>query len=73
MAAHGMDVAEKEKMEWMTDVPLYPQDDNSSSSSPPGEDEPKEMRLSLNGLVIPRSVVLQMHLGLHHHGDEKYL
>ena len=62
-----MDVVEKEKMEWMTDVPLYLQDDNSSS---PGEGEPKEVRFSLDGLVIPRNVVLPVHLGLHHHGDE---
>ena len=29
-----------------------------------------EMRFSLEGFVIPRSVVLPGHLGLHHHGDE---
>lgn len=62
-----MDVVEKEKMEWMMDVPLYPQSDDSSS---PGEGEPREVRFSLDGLVIPRSVVFPVHLGLHHHGDE---
>ena len=62
-----MDVVEKEKMEWMTDVPLYPQD--TSSSGGEGE-EAREVRFSLDGLVIPRSVVLPVHLGLHHHGDE---
>lgn len=62
-----MDVVEKEKLEWMTDVPLYPQDSSSSST---GEGEPKEVRFSLDGLVIPRSVMLPVHLGLHHHGDE---
>ena len=58
-----MDVVEKEKMEWMTDVPLYAQ--NRSD-----EEEPREVRFSLEGLVIPRNVVLPAHLGLHHHGDE---
>jgi hypothetical protein len=62
-----MDIMEKEKMEWMTDVPLYPQNVDSS----PGEGEkPREVRFSLDGLVIPRTVVLPVHLGLHHHGDE---
>ena len=60
-----MDVIEKEKMEWMTDVPLFPQ----PSSLGEGE-ERREVRFSLDGLVIPRSVVLPAHLGLHHHGDE---
>ena len=58
-----MDVIEKEKMEWMTDVPLY-------SQNPSDENEPREVRFSLDGLVIPRKVVLPAHLGLHHHGDE---
>ena len=63
-----MDVVEKEKMEWMTDVPLYPRSDGPS---PSGEGEkPREVRFSLDGLVISRSVVLPVHLGLHHHGDE---
>ena len=63
-----MDVVEKEKMEWMTDVPLYPRSDGPSPSHE-GE-EPREVRFSLDGLVISRSVVLPVHLGLHHHGDE---
>ena len=63
-----MDVIEKEKMEWMTDVPLFPQ--NVDSSSPGEGEERREVRFSLDGLVIPRSVVLPAHLGLHHHGDE---
>ena len=58
-----MDTIEKEKMEWMTDVPLY-------SQNPSDEDEAREVRFSLDGLVIPRNVVLPAHLGLHHHGDE---
>ena len=61
-----MDVVERDKMEWMTDVGIHP----------PRGDDPvitgsiNEMRFSLEGLVIPRSVVLPGHLGLHHHGDE---
>ena len=68
-----MDVVEKEKMEWMTDVPLYPHNDDSSLSGGGGGgegDERREVRFSLDGLVIPRSIVLPVHLGLHHHGDE---
>ena len=63
-----MDIIEKEKMEWMTDVPLFPQ--NVDHSSPGEGEERREVRFSLDGLVIPRSVVLPAHLGLHHHGDE---
>ena len=62
-----MGVVEREKMEWMTDMPLYPQHSSSSSTD---EGEPREVRFSLDGLVISRSVVLPAHLGLHHHGDE---
>ena len=62
-----MDIIEKEKMEWMTDVPLFPRDVDASPSE--GE-EWREVRFSLDGLVIPRSVMLPAHLGLHHHGDE---
>ena len=63
-----MDMIEKDKMEWMMDVPLYPRDDSSSGGG--GEDEPREVRFSLDGLVIPRTLLLPAHLGLHHHGDE---
>ena len=59
-----MDVVEREKMEWMTDVPLYCQDSSNE------QEEQREVRFSLEGLVIPRNVVLPVHLGLHHHGDE---
>lgn len=59
-----MDVVEKEKMEWMIDVPLYRQDSSNK------QEEQREVRFSLEGLVVPRSVVLPAHLGLHHHGDE---
>ena len=59
-----MDVVEKEKMEWMTDVPLYRQDSSNE------QEEQREVRFSLEGLVIPRNVVLPVHLGLHHHGNE---
>ena len=58
-----MDVVEKDKIEWMTDVPLYQQD-------PSDEQQPREIRFSLDGLVIPRNIILPVHLGLHHHGDE---
>ena len=30
----------------------------------------KEVRFSLEGLVIPRGAVIPSHLGLHHHGEE---
>lgn len=56
-----MDVLEKEKLEWMTDVPLV---------SPKTELDKAESRFSLDGLVIPRSTDIPSHLGLHHHGDE---
>ena len=62
-----MDVFEKEKMEWMTDVPLYHQD---SSTDRQEEEQEREVRFSLEGVVIPRNVVLPVHLGLHHHGNE---
>ena len=58
-----MDVVEKDKIEWMTDVPLYRQETSS-------DQQPKEVRFSLDGLVIHRNVILPVHLGLHHHGDE---
>lgn len=59
-----MDVIEREKMEWMTDVALYCQDSSNE------QEEQREVRFSLEGLVIPRNVILPVHLGLHHHGDE---
>lgn len=56
-----MDVLEREKLEWTTDVP-------STSSKP--EMDNVESRFSLDGIVIPRSEDVPFHLGLHHHGDE---
>ena len=56
-----MDVVEREKLEWMTDV--------APPSAQPDLDKNKT-RFSLDGLVIPRSTAIPMHLGLHHHGDE---
>lgn len=56
-----MDVVDKERMEWMTDV--FP-------TPPKLELDKTETRFSLDGLVILRSVDLPSHLGLHHHGDE---
>ena len=60
-----MDVVEREKMEWMTDVSIHP-----PRGEVPANRGNNEMRFSLEGLVIPRSVILPDHLGLHHHGDE---
>lgn len=57
-----MDVVERDKMEWMTDVP--------SHGTAPLVRSSNEIRFSLEGLVIPRSIVIPAHLGLHHHGDE---
>ena len=31
---------------------------------------PKEVRFSLEGLVIPRDMNVPTYVGLHHHGDE---
>ena len=58
-----MDVIEKDKMEWMTDVTKHTPDQSD-------KDQPKEIRFSLNGLVVPHDVDIPTHLGLHHHGDE---
>lgn len=56
-----MDVLEKEKLEWVTDLP--------TTHSKPEMDKVKS-RFSLDGIVISRSEELPFHLGLHHHGDE---
>lgn len=56
-----MDMLEKEKLEWTTDVPFI--------SSKPDIDK-VESRFSLDGMVISRSEDVPFHLGLHHHGDE---
>lgn len=56
-----MDVLEKDKLEWTTDVP--------PASSKPAMVE-VESRFSLDGMVISRSEDVPFHLGLHHHGDE---
>ena len=36
----------------------------------PSSQKQRDVRLSLEGLVIPHDTVLPPHLGLHHHGDE---
>lgn len=59
-----MDVIEKDKMEWMTDI---------SRPVPEQGDQPREVRFSLNGLVIPHDTDVPSHLGLHHHGDEPHV
>lgn len=56
-----MDVIEKDKLEWMTDMPPTP---------PNLKIDKMGSRFSLDGLVIPRGVDVPSHLGLHHHGDE---
>ena len=57
-----MDVLEKDKLEWTTDVPATP---------PNPQLDRTETRFSLNGLVIPRTVTtIPSHMGLHHHGNE---
>ena len=63
-----MDVVEKEKMEWMTDV-----DVNGDMGTAPTRYGSNEVRFSLDGLVIPRNIVLPAHLGLHHHGNEPHV
>ncbi len=58
-----MDVVERDKMEWMTDV-------STSEGKTRDIKVTNERRFSLEGLVIPRATHLPTHLGLHHHGDE---
>lgn len=56
-----MDILEKDKLEWTTDVPparFQPDMDRVDS------------RFSLDGVVLSRSEEVPFHLGLHHHGDE---
>ena len=60
-----MDVVEREKMEWMTDISVH-----APRGDAPADKGSNEIRFSLEGLAIPRSVVLPDHLSLHHHGDE---
>ena len=57
-----MDVLEKDKLEWTTDVLPTP---------PKQELDGTETRFSFSGLVIPRrTTTIPSHMGLHHHGDE---
>ena len=57
-----MDVLERDKWEWTTDVPPAP---------PTPELDRTEARFSFSGLVIPRTVTtIPSHMGLHHHGNE---
>lgn len=56
-----MDVLEKEKLEWTTDI--------APIASNPVLNK-VENRFSLDGIVISRSKDIPFHLGLHHHGDE---
>lgn len=58
-----MDVVEREKLEWTTDV-------SSVSTSLGPKLDKVDIRFSLEGLVIPQYVDVPSHLGLHHHGDE---
>lgn len=81
VAPHGwlhMDVVEKEKMEWMTDVlpentassHCHSFNDRVTPSLLPTAQDGGPVRFSLDGLVIPRGTVLPSHLALHHHGNE---
>ena len=56
-----MDMVEKEKLEWMTDV--------TRPLSCPALDK-IDARFSLDGTILPRGQDLPSHLGLHHHGNE---
>lgn len=56
-----MDVLEKDKLQWMTDM--------SRPLSCPALDR-IDARFSLTGDIIPRGADLPSHLGLHHHGEE---
>jgi len=56
-----MDMVEKEKLEWMTDV--------TRPLSCPDLDK-IDARFSLAGTIIPRGQDRPSHLGLHHHGNE---
>ena len=57
-----MDVLERDKLEWTTDVLPTP---------PKPELDGTETRFSFSGLVIPRrATTIPSHMGLHHHGDE---
>ncbi len=58
-----MDVLERDKMEWMTEV-------SAVERGAPVVESTNEMRFSLEGLVIPRATLLPTHLGLHHHGND---
>ena len=57
-----MDVVERDKMEWMTDVP-------AAGPTQPELDR-EDTRYSLDGEVIPRGTSIPHYQGLHHHGDE---
>ncbi|KAK3908612.1 RNA polymerase II-associated protein 1 [Frankliniella fusca] len=58
-----MDVLEKEKFEWMQDLPPAKVD--------PGPEEPYAARFDFEGLLLPyNDEKLDVNKGLHHHGDE---
>ena len=74
-----MDVVEKEKMKWLNDVPVIKNPPNVCVGCLVDVDvlvlypqAMREVRFSLDGLVIPRDTGLSIpsHLGLHHHGDD---
>lgn len=58
-----MDVLEKDKFEWMRDLPPVKAD--------PGPEEPYSARFDFEGLLLPyNDEKLDVNRGLHHHGDE---
>lgn len=65
-----MDVLERDKMEWMTEVSAVEGGAPTVEGGAPVVESTNEMRFSLEGLVIPRATLLPTHLGLHHHGND---
>jgi hypothetical protein len=53
-----MDVLEEDKLEWTKSLPKRDPQQKS-----------KENRFSFDGLVLPHTIDVPTHLGLHHHGD----
>lgn len=58
-----MDVVEKDKLEWMKELPPVRKD--------PGPEEPYAARFDFQGLLLPyNDDKVEVNEGLHHHGDE---
>ena len=75
-----MDVAEAEKLEWMTDAPVTSPDGvggvvllvagNCVLPCSLMLQGSKEARFSFDGLLLPKSIELPSTMGLHHHGND---